>query len=192
MSRSPGLISSTTWAPQLPILITSERVPGTGCANPGSSPLGLWACRKDGLIFNKSLRTPQLTQITGKLFSRKATIRDCSGLIGFRFGETSMPRLCSQPPSVQKSFCMSTIRRADFAASTMTFWGSASIDNGRTAGAGRVISTASGVTSHDCPGLAPISTGLVGFAVTFMLVSPAEVRLTYFDYLVAPVTPLTR
>ena len=138
------------------------------------------------------MRTPQLTQITGKPFSRKAAISACSGLIGFRFGDTSMPRLCSQPPSVQKSFCMSTISSADFAASTTMFCGSASIDNGRTAGAGRVISTASGVTSHDCPGLAPISTGLVGFAVTFMAGLPCRSASGASDYLVAPVTPLTR
>src|SRR5579863_96374 len=175
-SRSPGLISSTTCAPQLPNLMTSERVPGTGWASPGSSPFGLWACRNEGLMFSKSLRTPQLTQITGMPCSRNALISFCSGLIGLRFGEISMPRLCSQPPSVQKSFCMSTISNADLAASTTMFCGSALIDIGRGAGAGRVISTVSRVTSHDCPGLAPISTGGVGFAVTFMADLPRSRR----------------
>ena len=61
-------------------LITSERVPGTGCASPGSSPLGLWACRKEGLMFSKSLRTPQLTQITGMPCSRNAPISICERL----------------------------------------------------------------------------------------------------------------
>src|SRR5882724_8997097 len=167
-SASPGLISSTTCAPQLPALITSDLVPGTGCAMPGSSPRGLCAWRSDGLILSRSLRTPQLTQTTGICFSRNVPISFASGSIGLRFGLTSMPRESSQPPLVQKSFCMSTMSNADFAASTVMFCGSAAIASGRTAGAGRVISTASGVTIHDWLGLVPISTGADGFAVTFM------------------------
>src|SRR6476620_280017 len=119
-------------------------------------------------MLSRSLRTPQLTQTTGICFSRKVLISTASGWIGLRFGLTSMPRESSQPPLVQKSFCMSTISKADFAASTVIFCGSAAIESGRTAGAGRVMSTASGVTIHDWLGLVPISTGTAGFAVTFM------------------------
>ena len=56
------------------------------------APVGLWARRTEGAMLRMSLRTPQLTQITGMSASRKrATIR-LSGSIGARFGVTSMPR----------------------------------------------------------------------------------------------------
>src|SRR5579871_3123657 len=119
-------------------------------------------------MLRRSLRTPQLTQTTGMCCARKASIRAASGAMGFRLGEMSMPRESSQPPLVQKSFCMSTIRRADFAASTVMFCGSAAIASGRTGGAGRVMSTASGVTFQAWAGLVPITTGVAGLAVTFM------------------------
>src|SRR5882724_7961898 len=129
-------------------------------------------------MLSRSLRTPQLTQTTGICFSRKVLINAASGWIGLRFGLTSMPRESSQPPLVQKSFCISTMSNADFAASTVMFCGSAAIASGRTAGAGRVISTASGVTIHDWLGLVPISTGADGFAVTFMdiLLTPRRTK----------------
>src|SRR3984957_19578744 len=110
-------------------------------------------------MLSRSLRTPQLTQITGIDRRRKNSTNVFKGAIGFRFGETSMPRESSQPPLQQKSFCISTINNAVLLASRMMFCGSAAIDTARSGRAFLVISTVSRETNHDCPGAAPISIG---------------------------------
>ena len=92
-------------------------------------------------MFNRSLRTPQFTQTTGMSLAWNAAINDFNGPIGALLGLTSMPRECIQPPSVQKSFCMSTISRAVFDASTVMVCGSATSVTGRTGVEGLVMST---------------------------------------------------
>ena len=82
------------------------------------------------------------------------------------------------------------------------FCGSAAMASGRTAGARRVMSTVSRVTSQDCPGAAPISTvgSVAGSFWTDMAFSHAATddpwpitamqdRVAYFA---EPMTPLTR
>jgi hypothetical protein len=114
-------------------------------------------------MLSRSLRTAQLTQITGIAWARKALIRRLSGWMGRRLGETSIPMLSIQPPLAQKSFCMSTSSSADLFASTTMFCGSASMASARTAGAGRVMSAVRALTCQAWPAAAPIVTDLSAF-----------------------------
>ena len=147
---SPGRLtsSSTTAADGLSFSSTRAPVPGIGSPIPTDLPSGLKQCSTPGARLRRSGRLPQLSQMIGTSTSRSAGISACNGAIGARSGARSAPRLSTQPPGAQKSFCISTTMIAVRVRSTVMFCGSAWMVTLRGAASGGARSTCLGLTSH--------------------------------------------
>jgi len=101
-----------------------------------------------GGMLARSGRLPQLTQITGTRALRSAGSSFCRGLIGLRSGRKSPPIWSTQPPAVQKSFCMSITIIAVRRRSTFTDWRVAAIVTGFGAGEAAAMSISFALALH--------------------------------------------